>query len=81
MTYDDVSAQLREYLDDEIGIDLSSVGDDDKLLDGTLDSLEIVKLIGFIEKQLKIKIPPFRVSEESFASIRSITNLVLELNP
>ena len=45
---------------------------------GIINSLEMVRLLQFIRKQLKVDIPPDKLVADSFTDIVSIANLVLE---
>jgi acyl carrier protein len=45
---------------------------DDLLLSGLLDSLSVLRLIGHIEAQLGVHIPPQDVTIEHFGSIQAI---------
>ena len=47
---------------------------DDLLLSGLVDSLGILRLIGYIEDQLGIEVPPQHVTIEHFGSVEAIVD-------
>jgi acyl carrier protein len=55
----------------EISFDLNA--DDDLLGSGLLDSLGMMKLISFIEKEFKLKIPAEDMVIENFMTVSCIT--------
>ncbi|NDJ60667.1 MAG: acyl carrier protein [Chloroflexi bacterium] len=46
--------------------------DDDLLLSGVINSLEVVRLVTFAEKKFKTRIPPEDVTIEHFATIDTL---------
>lgn len=46
--------------------------DDDLLADGLIDSLGMMKLVAFVEKEAQIKIPPEDMTLENFMTIDHI---------
>lgn len=59
-----------QLLDDEIDEDLD--GDTDLLGSGILDSLGMVQLIAFVEKEFEVKVPPEDMVIENFMNINSV---------
>lgn len=71
---------LRRYLEEEIlesGDDGTLGDDDDLLLSGLVDSIGLMRLIGFIEESTALRIPPEDVTIERFRSIASIADYVV----
>ncbi len=48
---------------------------------GIINSLEMVKLLSFIREQFGVEIPTDKLVADSFTSISSIANLILEQIP
>jgi acyl carrier protein len=46
---------------------------------GVINSLEIVRLLSFIQKQFNIAVPNEKIIADHFTNLTSITDLVLEL--
>lgn len=67
---------LRRFFFDELGFDTSEVGDDEPIFGNHLDSIEIVKLIMFIEEEFSIKLPPYDVNLDTFATFNQIGAVV-----
>lgn len=67
-----------------IGVELmgdtaDAVGlDDEVVLDGTIDSLGVTRLIAFLEREYDITIPPTDVTIEHFRSVRTMAGYVAE---
>jgi len=55
-------------------IELSS--EDDLLGSGLLDSMGVMRLVGFVEETFNIKIPPEDIVIENFIDVKAITNYV-----
>ena len=70
-----MKTKLKRFLLDEI---LSMRGDrelrddEDLLMSGLVDSLGMMRLIGFIDDELGVSVPPEDVTIESFSSIETI---------
>ena len=70
---------IRDYILAELVKDKSqaSVGDTDSLIEnGIVDSLGIMKLIGFLEDKISIQISDDELVPENFSTINSIAALV-----
>ena len=65
---------IREFIQSSILNNSSDpIGDDqDLLLSGLLDSLSVVRLVTWLEKQCGIKIPPEDILVEHFGSLDQI---------
>jgi acyl carrier protein len=50
--------------------------EDDLLGSGLLDSMGVMRLVGFVEESFNIKIPPEDIVIENFMDVNSITNYV-----
>jgi acyl carrier protein len=50
--------------------------EDDLLGSGVLDSMGVMRLVGFVEETFNIKIPPEDIVIEHFMDVRAITNYV-----
>lgn len=55
-------------------IELSA--EDDLLGSGLLDSMGVMRLVGFVEETFNIKIPPEDIVIENFMDVKSISNYV-----
>ena len=68
---------LKDYLHEEIHNDDGSaeVKEDDNLLaNGIIDSLGVLKLVSFIERQFEIQIPDEEVTIKNFRSLKDIAS-------
>jgi acyl carrier protein len=63
-----------QLLDNDIDEDLD--GDTDLLGSGILDSLGMVQLIAFVEKEFEIKVEPEDMVIENFMNINCVCNYV-----
>ncbi len=73
---------LEQYLRSEhaIGRNGESIPfDADLLQEGIVDSLGILRLMAFMEKEFRITIPDEKVIPENFNTIRSLSRLVRDL--
>ena len=50
--------------------------EDDLLGSGLLDSMGVMRLVGFVEENFNIKIPPEDIVIENFMDVKAITNYV-----
>lgn len=62
---------LIKYIADEIAWDQDGVtiAPDDQLLDGLLDSMDVLKLVVFVEGQFHVRVTDNELVPENFASI------------
>jgi acyl carrier protein len=49
---------------------------DEQLLDGRLDSLSVLRLVGFIEERFQIRVADDELVPENFATVESIAQYV-----
>ena len=70
----DIKAKLTEYISTELLTPETMVDDDEMLLnDGVVDSLGMIRLVGFIEESFATDIPPEHLTIENFRSINTIS--------
>lgn len=50
--------------------------EDDLLGSGLLDSMGVMRLVGFVEETFHIKIPPEDIVIENFMDVKAITNYI-----
>jgi acyl carrier protein len=80
MSEEQVAATIRDYirvtfLDGDSGQELE---DTSPLLEwGVLNSLNTVRLVGFIRGELGVKVPALAVNGTNFKDVRSIARMVL----
>ena len=68
---------IKRYLMEELLGDHTNLGvDDNLLLGGLVDSLGVMRLVGFIEERFGIHVPPEDVTIEHFRSVRVIAEYV-----
>ena len=71
------SENIRTYLADRLGVDLTDVNDQSPLFSSNLvDSFSLVELITFIEAQGGIKVDAWDVTLDNFDSIDRILSYV-----
>ncbi len=69
--------KLISYIESELLNGQYSVSEDqDLLISGLVDSIGIVRLVAFIEKELDIAIPPKDLTLENFGSVALIAQYV-----
>ena len=74
-----VKESIKEYIVNELVVDkqYDSLSDSDQLIEsGIIDSLGIMKLIGFIEDSLSVQIDDMELIPENFSSVDAISSLV-----
>ncbi len=74
-----VKESIKEYIVNELVVDkqYDSLSDSDQLIEsGIIDSLGIMKLIGFIEDNLSVQIDDMELIPENFSSVDAISSLV-----
>jgi acyl carrier protein len=83
MDIEEVRDKLRSFIGHELlrGQD-EGLRDDTPLLElGVIDSMGIVFLTTFLEKQLGTVVPPEDLTPENFANITALATLVVRLHP
>lgn len=81
MQRSEVLAQLKDYVAQHL-LDGTDIGLDEStpLLEwGVINSLEIIRLISFIEKQFGVEVPGEKIVASYFINLASLSNLVLEI--
>jgi acyl carrier protein len=72
-----VETAVRRFLADELGKDVSEVGDADSLLEsGILDSIAVMQLVAFLEKTYGIKVADEDLMPENFDTIAAVCAFV-----
>ena len=81
VTGDKVAQALVGFVNDDLLAGTASdVGVEDEIvLDGTVDSLGVARMIGFIEAEFGVDIPAEDVTIENFRSIGSLSRYVVAL--
>ena len=73
MNASELEQAIIDYLSEETGLDPASVTIDTPLFtSGILDSMDILKLLTFIEETCQIKIPTLEVSLETLDTIAKV---------
>ncbi len=70
---------IREFIADELIVDDLDAGignDEDLLTSGLVDSLGVMRLVGFIQDEFSIDVPPEDVTIENFLSLSKISNYI-----
>ncbi len=83
MRDEDVLGALHEFIAREV-LDGEDVGLDEStpLIElGVLNSMEILRLIGFIEERFGASVPADKVLPDNFKNLTAIKDLVLALKP
>ena len=78
-----VREQLRAFIGRELlrGQD-QGLGDDTPLLElGIVDSMGIVLLTTFLEKELATVVPPDDLKADNFANVTALASLIMRLRP
>jgi len=65
---------LLRYVNEDLlaGLSAEIGGDDEIVLDGTVDSLGVARLIGFIEAEFAVAVPAEHVTIENFRTIKTL---------
>lgn len=83
MTAADILAGLHDYIANEV-LEGEDVGLDNAtpLLElGVLNSMEIMRLVSYIESRFAVIVPIDKILAESFKDLDAITDMVHELSP
>ena len=71
----DVTLDLKNFVNEELlSGDLTVDTEDNLLKNGMVDSIGMVRLVGFIEENYGISVPPEDFTIENFQSIKIITD-------
>jgi acyl carrier protein len=73
----DVSERIKTFIRQEVLLDTDApLEDDTSLLDGVLDSLALMQLVGFLEEEFETEIDDGEVTAENFKTVADIEHLV-----
>ncbi len=78
MSDDNLERHLKRFIADEFLIDKSlELDDNDELLvDGLIDSLGAIRLVGFVEESWKVIVPPQHVTVDNFGTIAQLARYI-----
>lgn len=78
MDKNDIFQALREYIVNEIldGEDVGLDGDTPLLQLGVLNSMEVTRLVGFVEERFGAKVPSESLTPQNLENLQKITELV-----
>jgi acyl carrier protein len=72
-----IQRQVRSFITSELSGDLSSIRDDESLLEaGIIDSLAMLQLVAFLEKQFDLRILEDDMMPDNFESLDAIAAYV-----
>ena len=75
----EIADRLRRFISEDLlddHHDLELEVDDALLLEDLLDSLAVVRLVGFIDDELNIEVPPESITVEHFATIAALADFL-----
>lgn len=83
MNQSEVLESLKGYISREIldGKDIGLDGSTPLLEWGIINSMEMARLVSFIQDKFGVEVPSDKITIEYFKDLTSVTNLVLELAP
>lgn len=77
-----IENELIEYISKEIAYDrIATLGPDEQLLNGVLDSIDVLRLVVFVEQQYNTKIEDDELIPENFETVRSLAALLESKRP
>lgn len=73
------TTNIRRFISDELitGDGSRSITDETPLWEGIIDSIGLVELVGFLEKEYGISIPDGEITAENFRTVAAIGRLVV----
>lgn len=72
-----IKQKVMNYLQNDCGVDVSKIDCETSLFKSAiLDSIDIIKLVVFIEKSFNIRVDVFEIGLDSFESVNAIANYV-----
>jgi len=80
MPKEDLFSDLKSFIEEIKEEDLSDLRSNSPLLEGLLDSFDLVQLITNIEDKFKIYLSTEDLKEENFYSIKTITDLIQNMS-
>ncbi|MFT7558247.1 MAG: acyl carrier protein [Flavobacteriales bacterium] len=73
----DVRSKIRQFLSNDLEVDVSSFSDSDELFTGGLiDSFALIELLGFLESELDFTVNFAEMTVDDFDTIDSLVKLV-----
>ena len=73
MIHMNIKANILEFINREILNGLQTVDENQELLiSGTLDSLSIMRVVSYLEREAGITIPPLDIALENFSSVNAM---------
>ena len=73
----EVQRDIRQFIQSELKRDVGAVGEADSLLEaGILDSLGVLRVVGFIEQQYGIAVTDDEMMPENFETLAAIAAFV-----
>lgn len=75
---------ILKYIEEQILTSQSKVElapEDDLLTSGLIDSMGMMKLIGFIENEFDFKVPPQDMTIENFMTVEAMSNYLSQRKP
>lgn len=78
----DIHHELAEYICNEIAYDrIETLGPGEPLLDGALDSVDVLRLVVFVEDRYGVTIEDNELVPENFETLRSLVALLQSKKP
>ena len=72
----DTYQTLKSFIEEDL-LDGGRVDDGARLFsDGSIDSMNLIQLLGFLEQEFQVKVPTSSVNVQSLDTVASITKLV-----
>jgi acyl carrier protein len=72
-----IQTELRQFITAELGRDVSSVADGESLLEaGIIDSMGVLELVSFIEKQYRIAVSEDEMMPENFDTVEAMASFI-----
>ena len=72
-----IQNELRQYIGTELGRDMSGLGDGESLLEaGVIDSMGVLELVSFIEKQYRIAVSEDEMMPENFDTVDAMAAFI-----
>ena len=73
----DIESTLTQYIESEIAYDRDGpLSHDEPLLDGVLDSTDILQLVLFVEERFGIRVEDEELVPETFETVRTVADYV-----
>ena len=73
----DIAKRLTQFYIEEMGLQAEDFDNQTLLFsDGHLDSMDLIRIVAFIESEFQMKVPTFEVSLESFDTVEKISQFI-----